>query len=82
MTTGFSGTDDLQFVLPLSIRQENLESLEMTNGLQLRSILRRENDWYSWLREDNTAVEILNYITSTTFPTLRMNKHSGTREYV
>ena len=62
VTTGFSGTDDLQFVLPLTIKQENLVSLEQTNGIQMRSLLRPENDHYRWLRQDNTALEILDLI--------------------
>ncbi|CAD7923999.1 unnamed protein product [Amoebophrya sp. A120] len=64
VTTGFSGTDDLQHVLPLTIKQKNLPSLEMTNGIQLRNLLRPENDYYHWLREDNTAVEILDILQS------------------
>ncbi|CAD7943082.1 unnamed protein product [Amoebophrya sp. A25] len=62
VTTGFSGTDDLQYVLPLTIKQKNLPSLEMTNGIQLRNLLRGENDYYHWLREDNTALEILDIL--------------------
>ncbi|CAD7926811.1 unnamed protein product [Amoebophrya sp. A120] len=46
VTTGFSGTDDLSLVLPETVRQQNLRTLEMTNGIQLRNLLRPENNEY------------------------------------
>lgn len=36
ITTGFSGTDDLSLVLPLTIASKKLKSLETTNGEQLK----------------------------------------------
>jgi len=62
VTTGFSGTDDLQFVLPLTIEQKNLPSLEATNGVQLRSLLKPESDFYYWMKTDTAAYEILDLI--------------------
>ena len=42
-TTGFSGTNDSRYVLPLSIAQRELEEQHHTNAIQLDCILRREN---------------------------------------
>lgn len=55
ITTGFSGTDDLSLVLPPTVRQVNLSELEKTNGLQLRSILRPENNVYFALKSEKQA---------------------------
>jgi hypothetical protein len=62
ITTGFSGTDDLSLLLPPTILQRNVKELEMTNGIQLRNLLRQENDHYSSLVKDNTAKEMLEKI--------------------
>ncbi|PHH64685.1 hypothetical protein CDD81_4126 [Ophiocordyceps australis] len=43
-TTGFSGTNDSQHLLPLSVEQVALPSEEHTNALVLSNILCREND--------------------------------------
>ena len=39
VTTGFSGTDDARWLLPLSIEQKNLPALASTNGIVLRNLL-------------------------------------------
>ena len=55
VTTGFSGTDDLSLVLPETIKQRNMTELQGTNGVQIRRLLRPENNQYIALRvEDNT----------------------------
>ena len=59
VTRGFSGTDDLSLLLPPTIVQKNLEELKMTNGLQLKNLLRKENNNYTRLVDDNTANELL-----------------------
>jgi hypothetical protein len=59
VTRGFSGTDDLSLLLPPTIIQKNLEELKMTNGLQLKNLLREENNHYKRLVNDNTANELL-----------------------
>ncbi|VEU35420.1 unnamed protein product [Pseudo-nitzschia multistriata] len=59
VTTGFSGTDDLSLLLPPTIVQENIESLKMTNGVQLISLLREENNDYCSLTNDDTTDEII-----------------------
>ncbi|KAK7031583.1 hypothetical protein R3P38DRAFT_3507220, partial [Favolaschia claudopus] len=43
LTTGFSGTNDNKYLLPLSIKQCDQESQHHTNALVLRHILRPEN---------------------------------------
>eukprot|EP00854_Cymbomonas_tetramitiformis_P005609 gene5609-6794_t len=67
VTTGFSGTDDQQFVLPLTIRQRNLPELWHTGGAQLRCVAMPENDNYFALDGDNSAEELLERITAGDF---------------
>ena len=59
ITTGFSGTDDLHIVLPQSVKQKNIEELEMTNGHQLKCLLREENNSYKSLEAIATCNQIL-----------------------
>lgn len=42
-TTGFSGTNDSRYVLPLSVEQQDLTLLRGTNALVIRLLLRPEN---------------------------------------
>ena len=66
ITTGFSGTDDLSVLLPRTIRQENMPDLEKTNGIQLRSFLRQENNNYRYVESaDDTSSEILAILKGT-----------------
>jgi hypothetical protein len=65
VTRGFSGTDDLSLLLPPTIIQKNLEELKMTNGLQLKNLLREENNHYGRLGNDNTANELLEKFLTT-----------------
>ena len=44
-TTGFSGTNDSRYILPLSISQRDLPSQLPTNALVLKWILQRENSF-------------------------------------
>ena len=43
LTTGFSGTNDNRFLLPLSIVQKDLSSLQHTSGKVLDYVVRKEN---------------------------------------
>jgi hypothetical protein len=45
-TTGFSGTNDSRYVLPLTITQRDLPQLLSTNALILDQLLRSENYYY------------------------------------
>jgi len=52
LTTGFSGTNDNRFVLPLSIAQQDLPELQHTSGKVLDYVLRKENLIYRCARDD------------------------------
>ena len=52
LTTGFSGTNDNRFVLPLSISQGDLPELQHTSGKVLSYVLRKENLLYHCARDD------------------------------
>lgn len=43
LTTGFSGTNDNKFMLPLSIKQNDLPHLLHTNAMVLSTLLQKEN---------------------------------------
>lgn len=43
LTTGFSGTNDNRFLLPLSITQQDLPNLQHTSGKVLDCVVRKEN---------------------------------------
>lgn len=51
LTTGFSGTNDNRFVLPLSISQQDLPELQHTSGKVLDYTLREENLKYYQARD-------------------------------
>lgn len=51
LTTGFSGTNDNRFVLPLSISQGDLPELQHTSGKVLDYVLRKENLLYHCARD-------------------------------
>lgn len=46
LTTGFSGTNDNRFLLPLSITQQDLPNLKHTSGKVLDNVVREENLCY------------------------------------
>jgi hypothetical protein len=52
-TTGFSGTNDNRFLLPLSIQQEDLPDLHKTNAEVLNLLLRTENRQYISTKDEN-----------------------------
>lgn len=45
-TTGFSGTNDSRYILPLSIEQSELAQQQHTNAAQLACLLRPENTYH------------------------------------
>ncbi|RPA82431.1 hypothetical protein BJ508DRAFT_414084 [Ascobolus immersus RN42] len=51
-TTGFSGTNDSRYVLPLSIHQIDLETQRHTNAGVLHCLLREENTFEDLLSDD------------------------------
>jgi len=76
VTRGFSGTDDQKLLLPPTIVQQNIPELEMTNGLQIKNLLRQENNYYIPLVDDNTANEILEKVLLSTQSTI-CNQQDG-----
>lgn len=52
ITTGFSGTNDNRFLLPLSISQRDLTELQHTSGKVLDYVLRKENLLYHCARDN------------------------------
>ena len=51
ITTGFSGTNENRFLLPLSISQRDLLELQHTSGKVLDYVLRKENLLYQFARD-------------------------------
>ena len=51
-STGFSGTNDNRFLLPLSIAQRDLPELQSTSALVLNTLLRQENRQYDCVADD------------------------------
>jgi len=76
VTRGFSGTDDQKLLLPPTIVHQNIPELEMTNGLQIKNLLRQENNYYIPLVDDNTANEILEKVLLSTQSTIS-NQQDG-----
>lgn len=66
LTTGFSGTNDNRFVLPLSISQRDLPELQQTSGKVLDYVLRQENLLYHCARDDRgrqlSAERLVSYL--------------------
>ncbi|PTB71494.1 hypothetical protein M440DRAFT_350648 [Trichoderma longibrachiatum ATCC 18648] len=52
-TTGFSGTNDNKYMLPMTIRQEDLPGLAQTNAEVLMYLLQRRNRGYAVLTDRN-----------------------------
>ena len=55
----------MQYVLPRTIKQKNLPKLLSTNGIQLRNLLRPENNYYERLKENSK--EELNKLLQNTY---------------
>ena len=75
LTTGFSGTNDNRFLLPLTISQQDLPELQHTSGKVLDYVTRPENLRYYYARDgDNqqmSAEHLLQYISNVE-PTIRV----------
>lgn len=52
LTTGFSGTNDNRFLLPLTIRQHDLPQLQHTSAKVLDYVLRQENLGYHCAKDE------------------------------
>jgi hypothetical protein len=57
-TTGFSGTNDNRYLLPLSISQRDLPELLSTNAVVLENLLRPENNHYHCAEKDGNRLSV------------------------
>ena len=57
-TTGFSGTNDNRYLLPLSITQRDLPELLSTNAVVLENLLRPENNHYHCAEKDGNRLKV------------------------
>lgn len=68
ISTGFSGTNDNRFLLPLTISQQDLPELQHTSGKVLDYVTRPENLRYYCARDENgqqmSAEHLLQYISN------------------
>ena len=74
-TTGFSGTNDSKYILPLSINQCDLPQQLHTNATQLDCLLRSENSFINSTKVSNREVldaESLLYLAVTSRPSVRV----------
>ncbi|XP_075242339.1 uncharacterized protein LOC142337127 isoform X1 [Convolutriloba macropyga] len=62
--TGFSGTNETQLLLPLTIEQCDLPELEETNALVINNILRKENQNYYSINSGASSYDILDMVIS------------------
>ncbi|XP_063722629.1 uncharacterized protein LOC134850023 [Symsagittifera roscoffensis] len=62
LVTGFSGTNETQLLLPLTIQQRDLPSLQETNALVIRNMLQLENQFYRALNQGASGEKILDFI--------------------
>ncbi|KAF7935181.1 uncharacterized protein EAE97_008088 [Botrytis byssoidea] len=70
--TGFSGTNDSKYVLPLSIQQRDLEEQLSTNAEVLACLLQSENKFDSTTKSEDLNAEILLNLAVTSKPTIRV----------
>ena len=74
-TVGFSGTNDNRLLLPLSIKQCDLDELHHTNAMVLRFLLKPENRGYHHMRDESgkkISVESLLSLISKQLPPIRV----------
>ena len=57
-TTGFSGTNDNRYLLPLSITQRDLPELQSTNAVVLKNLLGPENNHYHCAEKDGNRLNV------------------------
>ena len=74
-TVGFSGTNDNRLLLPLSIRQNDLEGLHHTNAMVLMNLLQRSNRGYHRMVDQSgrkLSVEGMLYLISKQSPPIHV----------
>ena len=75
LTTGFSGTNDNRFLLPLSIKQQDLPNLQHTSGKVLDYVVREENLRYFCVKDSagrQVSTEALLQAITTVEPRVRI----------
>ncbi|KAJ8068302.1 hypothetical protein OCU04_003865 [Sclerotinia nivalis] len=70
--TGFSGTNDSKYILPLSIQQEDLVEQLSTNAEVLACLLRPENKFDSTIMGEEFSAEVLINLVITSKPAVRV----------
>ncbi|KAF7944218.1 hypothetical protein EAE96_010620 [Botrytis aclada] len=70
--TGFSGTNDSKYVLPLSIQQRDLKEQLSTNAEVLACLLQSENKFDYTIKSENLNAEILLNLAVASKPTIRV----------
>ena len=73
--TGFSGTNETQLLLPLTIEQCDLPVLQGTNALVINNMLKEENQFYHSVEHGATGYDILNMI-------LDINRNSEQKDQI
>lgn len=64
ITTGFSGTNDNRYLLPLSVIQNDLPSLSHTTAMVLSYILRPENSYQCVQNDNNQSLSVEDLLSS------------------
>lgn len=75
LTTGFSGTNDNRFLLPLSITQQDLPNLHHTSGKVLDYVVRKENLRYMCAKDPagrQVSTEVLLQVITKAEPNVRV----------
>ncbi|KAM0310792.1 hypothetical protein ACHAO8_007779 [Botrytis cinerea] len=72
LLTGFSGTNDSKYVLPLSIEQRDLADQLSTNAEVLACLLQSENEFDSTIKGEDFNAEILLKLAVTSKPRIRV----------
>ncbi|CAD6445109.1 78d31050-1f6d-4ac6-9bad-745dfd628371 [Sclerotinia trifoliorum] len=70
--TGFSGTNDSKYILPLSIQQRDLVEQLSTNAEVLACLLRPENKFDSTITGEEFSAEVLINLAITSKPAVRV----------
>jgi hypothetical protein len=58
-TTGFSGTNDSRYLLPINMEYISIDELKGTNGSLLYNLVKAENNFYDYLKPGEEGIKIL-----------------------
>jgi hypothetical protein len=74
-TTGFSGTNDNRFLLPISLQQDDLPENSSTNAKVLSYLLEEENNYYKHVLTEGSSrdkVDVLLELIVQQYPSIRV----------